>query len=105
VETNSKPYVVLIKENSADILESLIKKKYNNGGNASSPLLSSLFEERVHPPAFSVFLLPRKHTFLIDDLIHYKFKQLNIELYTNKKSTKTELEIETVLHRLSMKNK
>lgn len=56
------------------------------------------FAEGESPdPPFLLFLSPGEHTFSADNLMYYSFKQLNIELYADKKSPDIETEIEAVL--------
>lgn len=56
------------------------------------------FAEGESPdPPFLLFLSPGEHTFSADNLMYYSFKQLNIELYADKKSPDIEGEIESVL--------
>ena len=56
------------------------------------------FAERESPqPPFLLFLSPGKDTFSADNVAYHSFKQLDIELYTDKKSPALEEEIEDVL--------
>ena len=56
------------------------------------------FAEGESPqPPFLLFLSPGEETFSADNVAYYSFKQLDIELYTNKKNPAMEEEIESVL--------
>ena len=56
------------------------------------------FAEGESPdPPFLLFLSPRENTFGADNLMYHSFKQLDIELYTDRKSPETEQIIEDVL--------
>ena len=56
------------------------------------------FAEGESPnPPFLLFLSPRENTFSADNLMYHSFKQLDIELYTDRKSPETEQIIEDVL--------
>ena len=56
------------------------------------------FAESESPaPPFLLFLSPGEETFSADNVAYYSFKQLDIELYTDKKSPALEEEIEAVL--------
>lgn len=56
------------------------------------------FAEGESPdPPFLLFLSPGENTFSADNLMYYSFKQLNIELYADKKSPDIEAEIEAIL--------
>ena len=56
------------------------------------------FAEGESPePPFTIFLSPGENTFGADNLMYFSFKQLNIELYTDEKSPKTEERVEEVL--------
>ena len=48
-------------------------------------------------PPFLLFLSPCEHTFSADNLMYYSFKQLDIELYTDKKSPEVEERVEEIL--------
>ena len=56
------------------------------------------FAEGESPqPPFLLFLSPGEETFSADNVAYYSFKQLDIELYTDKKNPVLEEEIESVL--------
>ena len=56
------------------------------------------FAEGESPqPPFLLFLSPGEETFSADNVAYYSFKQLDIELYTDKKNPALEEEIEAVL--------
>ncbi len=56
------------------------------------------FAEGESPqPPFLLFLSPGEDTFSADNIAYYSFKQLKIELYTDKKNPAMEEEIEVVL--------
>lgn len=56
------------------------------------------FAEGESPkPPFLIFLSPGENTFGADDLMYHSFKQLDIELYTDEKSSDTEARLEEVL--------
>ena len=56
------------------------------------------FAEGESPqPPFLLFLSPGEETFSADNVAYYSFKQLDIELYTDKKKPTLEEEIEDVL--------
>lgn len=56
------------------------------------------FAEGESPqPPFLLFLSPGEETFSADNVAYYSFKQLDIELYTDKKNPALEEEIEDVL--------
>ena len=56
------------------------------------------FAEGESPqPPFLLFLSPGEDTFSADNVVYHSFKQLDIELYTDKKNPVLEEEIETVL--------
>ena len=56
------------------------------------------FAEGENPaPPFLLFLSPGEHTFSADNLMYYSFKQLDIELYTDKKSPEVEERVEEIL--------
>ncbi len=56
------------------------------------------FAEGESPqPPFLLFLSPGEDTFSADNVAYYSFKQLDIELYTDKKNPALEEEIEAVL--------
>lgn len=58
------------------------------------------FAEGESPaPPFLLFLSPGEDTFSADNVAYYSFKQLDIELYTDKKNPALEEEIEAVLTR------
>ena len=58
------------------------------------------FAEGESPnPPFLLFLSPGEHTFSADNYMYHSFKQLDVELYTDKKSPDLESEVERVLHR------
>lgn len=48
-------------------------------------------------PPFLLFLSPGEHIFSADNLMYYSFKQLDIELYTDKKSPEVEERVEEIL--------
>lgn len=50
-------------------------------------------------PPFLLFLSPGEHTFSADNRMYYSFKQLDLELYTDKKSLELEQQVEAVLKR------
>ena len=56
------------------------------------------FAEGESPaPPFLLFLSPGEHTFSADNLMYCSFKQLDIELYTDKKSPEVEERVEEIL--------
>ena len=56
------------------------------------------FAEGESPaPPFLLFLSPGEETFSADNVTYHSFKQLDIELYTDKKNPTLEEEIEAVL--------
>ena len=56
------------------------------------------FAEGESPaPPFLLFLSPGEDTFSADNVVYHSFKQLDIELYTDKKNPALEEEIEGVL--------
>lgn len=56
------------------------------------------FAEGESPnPPFLLFLSPGENTFGADNLMYHSFKMLNIELYTDEKSPKTEGRVEEIL--------
>ena len=56
------------------------------------------FAEGESPePPFLLFLSPGENVFSADNVRYHSFKQLDIELYTNKKNPAMEEEIESVL--------
>jgi len=56
------------------------------------------FTEGESPaPPFLLFLSPSEDTFSADNVAYHSFKQLDIELYTDKKNPTLEEEIEAVL--------
>lgn len=56
------------------------------------------FAEGESPqPPFLLFLSPGEETFSADNVAYYSFKQLDIELYTDKKNPALEEEIEALL--------
>ena len=58
------------------------------------------FAEGESPkPPFLIFLSPGEETFAADDRMYFSFKELDIELYTDKKEPEREAEIEDVLCR------
>ncbi len=58
------------------------------------------FAEGESPdPPFLLFLSPGEHTFSADNCMYYSFKQLDLELYTDKKSPELEQQVEEVLKR------
>lgn len=52
--------------------------------------------EVVKPP-FICFLMPSSNNFAADGIAYFKKDEVNIELYTDKKSKKLEKQVETVL--------
>lgn len=58
------------------------------------------FAEGESPnPPFLLFLSPGENTFSADNEMYYSFKQLDIELYTDKKSPEMEKRVENVLRK------
>lgn len=58
------------------------------------------FAEGESPnPPFLLFLSPGEHTFSADNYMYHSFKQLDVELYTDKKSPDLEKQVESVLRR------
>ena len=56
------------------------------------------FAEGESPsPPFVLFLSPGEDTFSADNLMYHSFKQLDIELYTDRKSPETEERVEEIL--------
>ena len=56
------------------------------------------FAEGESPqPPFLLFLSTGEHAFGADNTMYYSFKQLDIELYTDKKSPEVEKHIEEIL--------
>ena len=56
------------------------------------------FAEGESPaPPFLLFLSPRENTFSADNLAYFSCKQLDIELYTDKKQPELEEQVESVL--------
>ena len=56
------------------------------------------FAEGESPqPPFLLFLSPGEHAFGADNTMYYSFKQLDIELYTDKKLPELEEQVEAVL--------
>ena len=56
------------------------------------------FAEGESPsPPFLLFLSTGANTFGADDLVYYSFKQLDVEVYTDKKDPALEEKVETVL--------
>ena len=63
-----------------------------------SPFAYHHFAEGESPqPPFLLFLSPGEETFSADNVAYHSFKQLDIELYTDKKNPAMEEEIEAVL--------
>ena len=54
-------------------------------------------EDESPAPPFLLFLSPRENTFSADNLAYFSCKQLDIELYTDKKLPELEEQVETVL--------
>ena len=54
-------------------------------------------EGESHEPPFLLFLSPRENTFSADNLAYFSCKQLDIELYTDKKLPELEEQVEAVL--------
>ena len=54
-------------------------------------------EDESPQPPFLLFLSPGEETFSADNVAYHSFKQLDIELYTDKKSPTLEEEIEALL--------
>jgi len=48
---------------------------------------------------FLLFLSPGEHTFSADNYMYHSFKQLDVELYTDKKAPDLEKQVESVLRR------
>ena len=48
-------------------------------------------------PPFLLFLSPGENTFSADNLAYFSFKQLDVELYTNRKQPELEEQVEAVL--------
>lgn len=62
------------------------------------PYAYHLFAEGESPqPPFLLFLSPGEEIFSADNVAYHSFKQLDIELYTDKKTPALEEEIEAVL--------
>lgn len=56
------------------------------------------FAEGENPaPPFLLFLSPGENTFSADNVAYFSFKQLDIELYTDKKLPELEEQVEAVL--------
>lgn len=56
------------------------------------------FSEGESPnPPFTIFLSPGENTFGADNLMYFSFKQLNIELYTDRKSPEAKERVEEVI--------
>lgn len=51
------------------------------------------------PPPFLLFLSPGEETFSADDVAYFSFKQLDVELYTDRKQPELEERVEEVLTR------
>ncbi len=57
------------------------------------------FAEGESPvPPFLIFLSPGEDTFSADNNMYFSFKQLDIELYTDRKDPEPEKELESILH-------
>lgn len=54
-------------------------------------------ESESHAPPFLLFLSQGEDTFSADNVAYHSFKQLDIELYTDKKEPSTEEKVESVL--------
>lgn len=58
------------------------------------------FAEGESPvPPFLIFLSPSENTFSADNNMYFSFKQLDIELYTDRKNPELEENLERILHR------
>lgn len=58
------------------------------------------FAEGESPaPPFIIFLSPGENTFSADNRMYHSFKQLDIELYTDRKAPDLERQVESVLHK------
>ena len=56
------------------------------------------FAEGESPdPPFLLFLSPGENTFSADNLMYHSFKQLDIELYTDRKSPEMEQRVEEII--------
>ncbi len=56
------------------------------------------FAEGESPaPPFLLFLSPGENTFSADNVAYFSFKQLDVELYTDKKQPELEEQVESVL--------
>ena len=64
----------------------------------SLPFAYHHFAEGESPePPFLLFLSPGENTFSADNVAYFSFKQLDIELYTDKKLPELEEQVEAVL--------
>ena len=64
---------------------------------ADLPLAYDHFAEGESPdPPFLVFLSPREDTFSADNIVYASFPEVNVELYTDKKSLKLEKKLQNI---------
>lgn len=62
------------------------------------PLAYHHFAEGESPePPFLIYLIPGSHNFSADGIVYFKVKQLDVELYTDKKDIILEEKLEAVL--------
>lgn len=54
-------------------------------------------EGETPEPPFLLFLSPGEETFGADNVVYHNFKQLDIELYSDRKSPEVEEQVESVL--------
>lgn len=69
-------------------------------GGLGLPLAYHHFAEGESPePPFLIYLIPGSHNFSADGTVYFKVKQLDVELYTDKKDIVLEEKLEDVLDR------
>lgn len=69
-------------------------------GGLGLPLAYHHFAEGESPePPFLIYLIPGSHNFSADGTVYFKVKQLDLELYTDKKDIVLEEKLEDVLDR------
>lgn len=67
-------------------------------GGMGLPFAYHHFAEGESPgPPFLIYTTPRSHNFAADGKVYFKVKQMDVELYTDKKMPELEEQVEAVL--------
>ena len=73
-------------------------------GGLGIPIAYHHFAEGESPePPFLIYLTPGSHNFSADGMVYFKVKQLDVELYTDKKDLALEEKLEKILEKYPIK--